>query len=386
MITSGASSLELKFEVFINDAPFDFTSIQRVNIELEENKHNLATLDIAGLPPQYLTSYIDKPIIIRTSLGQQREYTFIGYVVYLEPESVTKHGLVNRSPFQLTRVYCFGSSYPMRGRKARAWNSYTLPQLAKELAENYNLTVSVPNDPYVFPRLSQSGKSDWGILVDAANYLGYRVITRGIHIDIWDPYTSLSHMGRASIYAMSGVGGRIQAEPGQIIKFKGIVGAATDPSHVNKNNVYSLIDSEVVNLNLSESSGYGSAVEAIFDGTVAENSQSIEQGKAILRRMDRTYFPYTAFVDVVGDPAIQPGMVVDLTRYDSAIDGLWLVKAVRHEMFRGSAMSYLTLVKDSNYTEDIGIIQRVSPLPKLFDPVIKNGRWVTTKELIDVYR
>jgi hypothetical protein len=184
---------------------------------------------------------------------------------------------------------------------------------------------------------------------------------------------------------MAGVGGRLNAEPGQVIKFKGIMGAVTDPSHVNNNNIYALVDDAVVNLSLSESSGYGTAVEAIFDGTVAENSSSIEQSKAVLKRMDRTYFPYSAFVDVVGDPIIEPGMVVDLNRYDSALDGYWLVKAVRHEMFRGSAMSHLTLVKDSKYSEDVRVTATSSPLPYLLDPVIKNSRWVATRELVDVY-
>ena len=385
MITTGSSSLELKFEVLIYNGYLEYTSIQRVNIELEEGKHNIATLDVAGIPPDYLDTYIDLPIAIKVTVGGVRSHTFIGYIAYLEPTSENIKGLVNKSPFQTTRMYCFGASYAMRSRRTEVYNNKTIVQIAKEFADKYNFTVSVPNDPYVYPRLVQSGESDWEFLVKVAEMSGYRVLMRGVHIDIWDPFATFGRIATTPLYAMSGNEGSLNAASGQVIKFHGIVGAVTPFSAKVPDTIHALVGGDIATLSLDVSTGLGSAVQSIFADEVASNADSIEMAKATLTGRSRQKFPYTAHVDVVGDPSISPGMLVRIDRYNSALDGIWLVKAVRHEMFRGSCMSYLTLVKDSNATTVIDPLEKVTPLPELTEPFIKNMRWATPRELVNVY-
>jgi hypothetical protein len=385
MITSSESQLELKFEVLIHDGLLDFTSIQRVNIELCENMHDLATLDIAGIPPEYLTTYIDLPIAIKVIVGKTRSRIFNGYITYLEPESVNANGLINGSPFQVTRMYCLGTSYTMRNRRTAVWNEKTLPQIAKTISERYNFTVSVPNDPYVFPRLVQSGESDWSLLKKACNYLGYRLSMRSTHIDIWDPFTSLTRYGSSPLYAMYGNRGVMNVEPGQVIKFTALVGAVTPESAKIPDTIHALVNSEVVSLSKNVSTGYGTPVESIFQDEVPENAMSINMANAVLQGRSRMKFPYTAQVDAVGDPVIQPGMVVRLTQYNSSVDGLWIVKSARHEFFRGSAMSYLTIEKDSDFSSTIDPLEKVFPAVSIPESVIKDYRWISTKELVNVY-
>jgi hypothetical protein len=385
MITTGSSSIELKFEVLIHNGLLEYTSIQKVNIELEEGKHNLATLDIAGIPPEYLDTYIDLPIAIKVTVGGVRSHTFHGYIVYLEPTSENVQGLVNKSPFQTTRMYCFGTSYVMRSRRTEVHNSKTLVQIAKEFANKYNFTVSVPNDPYVFPRLVQSGESDWEFLSKVVEMSGYRVLMRGVHIDIWDPFALFNRVGVIPLYAMSGNKGSVSAVSGQVIKFHGIIGAVNPIAAKVPDTIHALVNGEVATLSSNVSSGLGTAVESIFADEVSANADSIDMAKNILKSRSRQKFPYIAHVDVVGDPTLTPGMLVNIDRYNSALDGIWLVKSVRHEMFRGSSMSYLTLVKDSNFSNVIDPLEKVSPPPELPIPYIKNMRWVTLQELINVY-
>lgn len=385
MITTGSSSIELKFEVLIHNGFLEYSSIQRVNIELEEGKHNLATMDIAGIPPEYLDTYIDLPVAIKVTVGGVRTHTFNGYIVYLEPTSENIQGLVNKSPFQTTRMYCFGTSYVMRNRRTEVHNNKTIVQIAKEFADKYNFTVSVPNDPYVFPRLVQSGESDWEFLSKVAELSGYRVLMRGVHIDIWDPYAVFSRIGTTPLYAMSGNKGSVSAASGQVIKFHGIVGAVTPLAAKVPDTIHALINGEIATLSTDVSSGLGTAVRSMFADEVAENADSIDMANAILKGRSRQKFPYVAHVDAVGDPTITPGMAVNIDRYNSALDGIWLVTAVRHEMFRGSCMSYLTLVKDSNFSTVIDPTEKVLPPPELTTPYIKNMRWVTTQELVNVY-
>lgn len=385
MITTGSSSIELKFEVLIQNGYLEYTSIQRVNVELEEGKHNLATLDIAGIPPDYLDTYIDLPIAIKITVGGVRSHTFYGYIVYLEPTSENVQGLVNKSPFQTTRMYCFGTSYIMRSRRTEVHNNKTIVQIAKEFADKYNFTVSVPNDKYVFPRLVQSGESDWEFLSKVVEMSGYRVLMRGVHIDIWDPFSLFGRTDTTPLYAMSGNKGSMNAASGQVIKFHGVVGAVTPTSAKVPDTIHALVNGEIATLSMDVSSGLGTPIKSMFADEVAENADSIDMAKTLLTGRSRQKFPYTAHVDVVGDPNLSPGMLVNIDRYNSSLDGIWLIKSVRHEMFRGSSMSYLTLVKDSNFSTVLDPIEKVLPAPELTDPVIKNMRWVTTRELVNVY-
>ena len=385
MITSSDSQLELRFEVSIYNGAIDFTSIQRVNIELSENMHDLATLDIAGIPPEYLNTYIDLPIAIKLTVARTHMCIFYGYISYLEPESINSNGLVNNSPFQTTRMYCIGTSYTMRSRRTDVWNDMTLPQIVRKLADKYSFTASVPNNKYVFPRLTQSGESDWSLLKKACGYLGYRVSMRGTHIDFWDPFTTLSRYGTTPIYAMRGNKGVLNAEPGQVIEFHATVGVVTPESAKVPDRIHALVGGEVVSLSKNISTGYGVPVSSIFEDEVASNAMSIPMAEAVLTGRSRDKFPYTAHLSVVGNPSIQPGMVISLGEYNSSVDGLWIVKSVRHEAFRGSSMSYLTVEKDSQFSSNIDPLEKVFPASITSEPVIKDSTWVASKELVSVY-
>lgn len=385
MITSGSSSLELKFEVSIHDAVVDYTSIQKVTVDLKENSHNLVVLDVAGIPASQITAYTDLPVSIRITVGTMWSYTFVGYIAYLETVSNNKDGLVNNSPFQTTRMHCLGTTYAMKSRRAVAYNNITLSSLARQLAEKYSMSVSVPANPYVFPRLTQVGKSDWEMLVSAADYLGYRVVSVANHLDIYDPFAALSRNSFKPIYAMYGNQGNLKAKPGQVLKFTSTVGAATPDATRSVDTIHALVDSNIVSLSKDDWTGYGKKVTSLFSDEVAENAFSVSQADAVLTGRSRKKLPITAYAEVVGDPSLVPGMVVDLQRYESGLDGLWIITEARHEMFRGSAMTTLCLARDT--TDNDTPIQNhvVPPAPTPSPSIIKNRRWVSTNEFVHTY-
>lgn len=385
MIISSESQLELKFEVFIDNALIEYTSIQKVSIELSENMHDLATLDVAGLPPGYLTSYIDRPIAIRVVVGRSRSRLFNGYISYLEPESVNKDGLVNKSPFQITRIYCLGTSYTMRSRKNDTWNEVTLADIVRTLSDRYDFSASVPQNSYVFPRLIQSNESDWSLLKKACNYLGYRLSMRNTHIDIWDPYATLSRYSTVPVYAMYGNKGGLTTQPGQVLKFNAMVGVVTPESAKIPDRIHALVEDQIVTIDKDISTGYGTPIQSIFADEVAENASSVAMAEAVLQGRSRDKFPFTAHIEIVGDPAIQPGMVVQLLEYNSPLDGLWIVKSARHELFRGSAVSFLTVEKDSEFSSTIEPLEKVFTATQVPDSELRNSRWITTREYVDVY-
>lgn len=392
MITTGSSSLKLYFEVRLGGAHLDYSAVQKVSIELKENMHNLAILDVAGLPEQALADYIDLPISLRINVAGTQDHHFVGYVVYLEPESVSKNGIVNKSVFQTTKMYCLGASYIMRARKTAAWNSQTLPQIAEEIASRYSLTVSVPDDKYVFPRLVQNGKSDWWLLTEAAKFLGYRVMTRGTHIDIWDPFATFARRGTNPLYNLVASRGNMSATPGQIIKFHGLMGAVTPfaayipekTKFITTGNQYSVEDNDIGSTSFSTYTGHGEPVSSLFVDEVAKNANSLDMASTMLRGRSRQDLPITADIDIVGDPIIAPGTTVEVNGYGDVMDGLWVVQSARHEMFRGSAMTYLTVGKD-NLTDERNPLIVTSKASSFPDPIIRNDRWVSETNMINVY-
>lgn len=385
MITSGSSSLELKFEVFIHDALVDYTAIQRVSVDLSENQHNLVIMDIAGIPSQYLTSYTDLPVSVKVTVGTVWSYEFIGYIAYLETVSKNKDGLVNKSPFQLTRMHCLGATYIMKAKRNYAYENITLPSLATQLADKYSMSVSVPKDPYVFPRITQSEKSDWAVLVDSANYLGYQVTSRGNHIDIYDPFAALSRNSFKVVYAMSGNSGSVSAQPGQVLSFKGTVGAVTPEASRTPDTLHALVGSHVVTLNRDDSTGYGKKVTSFFSDEIAENAASTTMANAVLKGRSRKKLPITAYAELVGDPSIVPGMIVDLQKYESGLDGYWIVTAANHQMTRGSSLTYLSLSRDSTADEDPAQNYSASPSPVPSSSTIKNRQWMSTDPFAHIY-
>jgi hypothetical protein len=390
MITNGASSLELRFDAYIDNVSVDYTAIQRVNIELHENMHNLATVEMVGIPPEILLEYIDKPIILSVSVGNQRRHDFYGYVVYLEPESVAKDGLVNKSPFQITKLYCLGPSYLMRSRKNNAWDNTTLPMLAQDYASQYRFSLSVPNNKTVFPRLVQSNESDWHSLVTTASKLGYSTIMRGTHIDIWDPFAALSRDNIYSkLYTIQGLNGVTKSAPGQIIKFKAKVGNITSHNARVPDTIFTLTkdNNNIVEIatDLNQNSGLGTPITSIFKDEIAINADSVYLARALIDGRSRDKFPYSADVDVVGDPSIEPGMIVSIERYSSDLDGFWYVSGVHHEFFRGSIISHLSLKKDA--ITNTGVLAPVVASPRSIPPktVFREDRWIAEREVFDVY-
>jgi hypothetical protein len=208
---------------------------------------------------------------------------------------------------------------------------------------------------------------------------------RRTHIDIWDPFASLSRYRTAPLYTLQGSIGNLNAEPGQIIDFKAMVGAVTPESAKVPDTIHALVNNRIVTLSKDVSTGFGTPVKSIFEDEVPANASTIEMADAVLTGRSRDKFPYTAKVTVVGDPAIVPGTLVQLYKYNSPVDGLWIVKSVRHEMMRGSAVSYLTLEKDSDYSPNIEPSEKVFFSSTPPEPIIKDLRWIATNDFVEVY-
>lgn len=389
MIFKGFSDLSPTVNVAIDGVPVDYMSIKRLSVELTENMHNLVILEFAGLNPQLVDQYIDRPLTVSIQMRERPTASFCGYISHLEPLAVTSAGTVNNSPLQMTRVYCLGASYVMKSKRSRVWENNNIYEIVSEIAERYKFSVSVPRDEYRVGRLVQKAQSDWEFLVTVVNLWGYRMLMDGTHLHIWDPYKALNHrISYSALYTIRGLGGDPSPQPGQILKFDGRIGAVS-PDGSRSYDTLHLLDKQgqllsVLNEDFAEQSGLGVPVNSQFSNTIGVNADTYEMGSKIVEASLRKKFPMTAYVEAVGDPGIVPGGIVNIKEYNAQFDGFWYVTSVKHEIAQSSMVSFLKIAKDS--------LDGVTPSPNAVSPYVTppspaltNGKWAASQELVNVY-
>lgn len=147
MISKSPYGLSPNIDVSIDDVPVDYQALNRLEVVLTENKHDVLNIHIAGLPPQAVTDYLNAGVRLRFDTGASFVFEFAGYVTDVRPESQARHPLVNDSPFQNSVLVCLGASYAMRGAVSRVWEAASLSDVAKEFAFTYKFSLDVPKDP-----------------------------------------------------------------------------------------------------------------------------------------------------------------------------------------------------------------------------------------------
>jgi hypothetical protein len=389
MIFKSASQLSPNVEIFIDNVPVNYMTLQQITVEEKENMHNLAILDFAGMNTELIHEYLDVPIKFSIELTGKDIFNFYGYITFVEPIANTHDGIVNKSPFQTTRVYCFGSSYNMKSTYSRIWENLTISDIAKQIANKYKFSVSVPNNSYKFPRLVQSGQSDWKFLNKASELLGYSVLMDGTHIRIWDPYSALyQNVSYSMLLTMRGSRGDASPQPGQILKFEGRIGAVTTDGARSADTIHMLDKSgqllSVTNSDNFESSGLATGLKSQFDNVLTVNADSFDTATRLVTGALRKKFPMRASLEVVSDPSIKPGGIVSINEYNTEFDGFWYVMSVRHEITQSYMRTYLEVARDGLGTTALAK-QVTATYVEPPEPALIGNAWVSSKDYTHVY-
>jgi hypothetical protein len=389
MITTNLSTLGITWGVRLADAPFSSRSVQRVKVSFSENQHDIAALELVGVPTEYIHQYVDKPIQLFVQISGGKQFQFFGYVSHVEARSVTHEGTVDGQPFQLYTMVCVGSSHLLRGVDTRAWENVSLETIVSEISKKYRFGYTIPKDAYVFKRLVQTEESLWKLIVKACNQLGYCVTLSNSHIHIWDIDKAFAH--QPSYTVLRGTLNKqivYSPSPGDIISIDSTIGASDVVTQVgNKtiaylNNDGVLLDVDafqVVNTQptvITETSRFGSTLSVSVD--------SFEEAKRYVQSKTKQTNQHFAEVLIFGDPSIRPGGVVSINGYKGTFDGFWYVESVSHELLTDSLTTVLKLKKKGNYAvlPKFPLVKKYVPAPL---PILINNTWVQQKEYTDVY-
>jgi len=378
-------------DIIISDVSVDYTSIESVEVDFEENAHDMAVLTFVGLPAKAVTDYINAPVSITISTSPARTSSFNGYVTYVEPELITRRGLINNSPVQRAKVVCFGASIEMVEKKSKIWENISMPQLVKKIANQYEMSYSVPDDYFVWDRVLQNDKSNWEILVETCNSLGYFVTANGTHIHIYDPYKVLSRqLPYVELTSVRGSKGSVSTIPGRILELTGTFGEYTPNGnssafkYVGIDNSGNLISTETLD-DVEDFSGLGQRVDSKHIDTVTKDVTSLEMLKRFAGAALRKRYPYNVSVSTIGLAEPMPGSVAKLDEYDSYFDGYWLVRSVKHMVTRSNYVTKLSLSSDST-NGSLPLIRPVGAFKQPPTSVLNNkNTWVAEYAMEDIY-
>lgn len=389
MITTNLSTLGIKWDVRLADAPFSTRSVQRIKVSFSENQHDVATLELVGVPTEYIHQYVDKPIQLVVQISGGKQLQFFGYVSHVEARSVTHEGTVDRQPFQLYTMVCIGSSHLLRGVDSTAWENVSLETIVSKIARQHRFGYTIPKDTYVFKRLVQTEESLWKLLVKACNQLGYCVTLSNAHIHIWDIDKAFAH--QPSYTVLQGTLNKqvvYSPSPGDIISIESTIGASNVVEQVGNKTVPYLNDdgtlSSVDAFQITDTQSTVITETSRFNNTLSVSVDSFEKAKRYVQSKIKETNQHCADVLIFGDPSIRPGGIVSINGYKGTFDGFWYVESVSHELLTDSLTTLLELKKEGNYEvlPKFPLVQRYAPAPL---PILIKNTWVQQKEYANVY-
>lgn len=389
MITTNLSPLGITWSMRINETPFASKNVQRINVSFSQNQHDVAIVELVGVPSSYISEYVEKPVHINISIKGGKTTNFYGYVSHAETRSVTHEGTVNNSPFQIIRVVCFGSSHILRSTNTLSWDNVNLETLVLEIAKQYRLGYSIPKDTYVFKRLVQTEESLWRLLVKACEQLGYNVTMTNSHIHVWDIDKSLARQTTYTILRGIRVKrGDYNPYPGDIVSIESTVGTPNVAQQAG-DKVVSYVDEHgklvsVDALQLTQDVSLGTPIASRFNNKLVVNVDSFEKATRYIQSKVKASFSQSADAVVYGDPSIVPGGIVRVDGYGGDFDGFWYVQSASHELVTDNLLTTLKLIKKGSYDilPKFPTVQRYMKPPT---PVLIKNKWVMQTEYANVY-
>jgi phage protein D len=357
-----------------------------MELTLEENKHDMLKVVIAGVPPSVITEYIGKPVYSYLDFGVNN-HEFCGYVASVEPVFRNKDGIVNGSLFQEVTLICMGASYAMRAKKNRVWQNQTVDQIVSTIADEHRFSFSCAQDSFIYERIVQTEESDWQFLNKLAQLYGLCFSLHGTHIHFWNPMRAL---GRGISYHklrnVIGLNMSTRTTPATILSMRGVFGDTINPitSHTvtavsvdNRGLVYS-------GPTFDEHTGFGKEIEFGITDQISINATSALMVDHTIKARSRGINTLVASVELTGTAGALPGGVVSVSEFDSTFDGLWYIKSVIHTITRDEFFTKMT-ISSENTNDEEPVMSIKSQLPVVPRPAFFNGVWCATTQLKDIY-
>ena len=284
-------------------------------------EHEVATIYFADWGVPYESISAGTPVnVTLTGIGSKR--TINGYVHHIKPDLAPDKNYV-----ELTVI---GASYLLKQQSQRVWANVSADQVLTDIAISNNFSYNAVPHLRVYDQISQSGMSDWELLVKLAKQSGYSFKadnTALIFQPLTQDFTDLRQ--QAAYYTMNG----LDTKSTGIYSFSPLIGESIPYPDAKKGTVAvggvnreSSVDHVNTNQNSITTTRKISTVP-VFDtyhtGTVAPTFEIAKYESDAADEVNR--YAYRGDVVIPGNPTLLPDSPIYLDGIGSSYSGFWTV-------------------------------------------------------------
>jgi hypothetical protein len=238
----------------------------------------------------------------------------------------------------LTEVGFIGASYVMRQGSQKIYKDMTADQVVVAIARKYNFAYKVTPHPRVYPQISQAGLSDWELMVRLAKQSGYFLRAENTTL-YFQPLLQdfKERISEAKLFVKNDAGFKSHSP---LYSFRPIVGETlahhgSDKSAISVAGIdprtgeyfkYTKQRRSETTRNISHPELFDKhATHVVANGYTTAVSEANSAD-------DKSIFPYSAEVEVMGVADLRPGMPVYLDNVGQEYSGYWTILSIQHEV------------------------------------------------------
>ena len=300
--------------------------------------------------------------------------TINGYVHHIQPDLSSDKNYVD--------VHVIGASYVFKQQSQKVWVNATADQVVADLAKQNSFSYVAVPAPRVYDQISQSGMTDWELMVKLAKQNGYSLKADNTSI-IFQPLTQdfTDIRQEAPYYAMRGLETRATG----IYSFTPLIGESIPYEDAQKATVAingtdraNAVSHSHVNQTLITKTRKKTA-DPVFDAyhtrTVAPTYEIAQYEAAAADERNR--YAYRGEVTIQGNPAILPDSPIYLDGIGKDYSGYWIVLSVSHDVKGNKEFSTTLLVGSdslgtaSQWTDNKNIMSPSQTIKRVITPGIR---------------
>jgi phage protein D len=313
------------------------------------------------------------PVVVTINgIGSSR--TFNGYVHHIEPDLSPDKNYVD--------VHVIGASYVFKQQSQKVWLDSTADQVVADLAQQNGFSyVAVPSER-VYDQISQSGMTDWELMVKLAKQNGYSLKSNNTTL-IFQPLTQdfTDIRQEAPYYAMRGLETRATGiyafNPliGESIPYDDAQKATVAVNGTDRSNAVSHSQVNQTPIVKTRKNSANPVFDTYHTRTVAPTYQ-IAQYEATAAD-ERNRYAYRGEVVIQGNPTILPDSPIYLDGIGKDYSGYWIVLSVSHDVKGNKEFSTTLLVgsdslgTSSQWTDNKNISAPSQTIKRVITPGVK---------------
>lgn len=309
------------------------SEIRKVEVLNNENSHEYALIT-TQLTKKQIGAFVNKRISF--SYGRRtNSTTFYGYVVAVNPSR----------DYQLDTIVdisCIGVTWPMQSGTPRFVQNSTVSSMFASIVTSHGLGAQVYEHPTSWPALSQTEESDWQMLINLANKVGFAVYNYKGIVRLVDPMRVL------------------QEDPvfQQFIKGDDVLDKSRELLDWSP-----LTQSMELRENIQPAFGFfEGAAPAVSQDRLVRPFRLMTDVPVKNKTMAETYvkawnhraefWNQQATARIQGNSQVVPGINVSVqttvrTTQPNEYDGVWLVRGVKHALTHNSFQTQLDLSRET---------------------------------------